>query len=182
MGTIVAGHSEGRMGIYSPENLLNGIEPMRHVCARHTGAVRTIDANPFQPNLIASGAQSSEIFIWDLNSPDKPMTPGSKIQPLSPITRVSWNAKVQHILGTLIGLPSGSQAVIWDLRKNEPIIKIQDRTSRLISSAMAWNPLEPTQFAIGSEDDERPIIQLWDVRHAQQPYQTIQGQCQHIIE
>ena len=180
MGTIVAGHSEGRMGIYSPENLLNGIEPMRHVCARHTGAVRTIDANPFQPNLIASGAQSSEIFIWDLNSPDKPMTPGSKIQPLSPITRVSWNAKVQHILGTLIGLPSGSQAVIWDLRKNEPIIKIQDRTSRLISSAMAWNPLEPTQFAIGSEDDERPIIQLWDVRHAQQPYQTIQGQCQHI--
>ena len=40
---------------------------------------------------------------------------------------------------------------------------------------MTWNPLEPTQFAIGSEDDERPIIQLWDVRHAQQPYQIIEG-------
>ena len=72
-------------------------------------------------------------------------------QPLSPITCVAWNAKVQHILGTLIGLPSGTQAVIWDLRKNEPIIKIQDRSARLMSSTMSWNPLEPTQFALGCE-------------------------------
>ena len=72
-------------------------------------------------------------------------------KPLSPITCVAWNAKVQHILGTLIGLPSGTQAVIWDLRKNEPIIKIQDRSARLMSSTMSWNPLEPTQFALGCE-------------------------------
>jgi len=29
---------------------------------------------------VASGASESEIFIWDLNSPDKPMTPGAKAQ------------------------------------------------------------------------------------------------------
>lgn len=29
---------------------------------------------------MASGASESEIFIWDLNSPDKPMTPGAKAQ------------------------------------------------------------------------------------------------------
>jgi hypothetical protein len=33
-----------------------------------------------QTNLIASGASESEIFIWDLNNPDKPMTPGAKAQ------------------------------------------------------------------------------------------------------
>ena len=33
-----------------------------------------------QMNLVASGASESEIFIWDLNSPDKPMTPGAKAQ------------------------------------------------------------------------------------------------------
>ena len=33
-----------------------------------------------QVNLVASGASESEIFIWDLNSPDKPMTPGAKAQ------------------------------------------------------------------------------------------------------
>jgi len=34
----------------------------------------------FQVNLVASGASESEIFIWDLNNPDKPMTPGAKAQ------------------------------------------------------------------------------------------------------
>jgi len=29
---------------------------------------------------VASGASESEIFIWDLNNPDKPMTPGAKAQ------------------------------------------------------------------------------------------------------
>lgn len=31
-------------------------------------------------NLLASGASESEIYIWDLNKPDNPMTPGSKSQ------------------------------------------------------------------------------------------------------
>ncbi|CBY18133.1 unnamed protein product [Oikopleura dioica] len=142
---------------------------------KHTGAVSTLDWNHYQRNLLASGAQNSEIYIWDMNAPEKPMTPGAKIQPLSPVRHVRWNAKIQHILGSLIGLPSGTQAVIWDLRKNEPIIKITDRSSRLSASCMAWNPNNPTQFAVGSEDSERPVVQLWDVRQAQQPYQIIQG-------
>ena len=81
-----------------------------------------------------------------MNSPEKPMTPGAKIQPHSPVRCVAWNEKIQHILGSLFGLPSGTQAVVWDLRKNEPIIKIQDRSSRLSASSMCWNPSNPTQL------------------------------------
>lgn len=33
-----------------------------------------------QGNLLASGANNSEIFIWDLNNLSVPMTPGSKSQ------------------------------------------------------------------------------------------------------
>lgn len=33
-----------------------------------------------QANLLASGASESEIYIWDLNNTEKPMTPGSKSQ------------------------------------------------------------------------------------------------------
>lgn len=33
-----------------------------------------------QGNLLASGANDSEIFIWDLNNLSVPMTPGSKSQ------------------------------------------------------------------------------------------------------
>lgn len=33
-----------------------------------------------QSNLLASGANDSEIFIWDLNNFSVPMTPGTKSQ------------------------------------------------------------------------------------------------------
>lgn len=34
----------------------------------------------YQSNLLASGANDSEIFIWDLNNFNSPMTPGAKTQ------------------------------------------------------------------------------------------------------
>lgn len=33
-----------------------------------------------QSNLLASGANDSEIYIWDLNNFSSPMTPGAKAQ------------------------------------------------------------------------------------------------------
>lgn len=33
-----------------------------------------------QSNLLASGANDSEIYIWDLNNFSSPMTPGAKTQ------------------------------------------------------------------------------------------------------
>ena len=116
------------MSLLMTHGYTSGVDPVLSTCTRHTGVVGALDWNPFQQNLLASGAQSSEIFIWDMNSCEKPMTPGAKIQPASPVRCVAWNAKIQHILGSLFGLPTGTQAVIWDLRKNEPIIKIQDRS------------------------------------------------------
>ena len=95
---------------------------------QHVGAVRTIDCNPFQPSLIASGASESEVFIWDINNPTSPMSPGNKLHPLEDITCVAWNRQVQHILGSTS--PSG-RSVVWDLRKNEPIIQVSDSSSRV---------------------------------------------------
>ena len=47
-----------------------------------------------QKNLFASGASDSEIFIWDLNNPANPMTPGAKTQPSSAVNALSWNCQV----------------------------------------------------------------------------------------
>lgn len=45
-----------------------------------------------QSNLLATGASSSEIFIWDLNDNKlEPMTPGAPAQPLEDVTSLSWN-------------------------------------------------------------------------------------------
>jgi hypothetical protein len=85
-----------------------------------------LDLNPFQPNLLASGASDSEIYVWDLNSPDNPLTPGAKSLPPDNISCLSWNRQVQHILASTS--PCG-RCVVWDLRKNEPIIKVSDQGS-----------------------------------------------------
>ena len=47
-----------------------------------------------QKSLIASGANDSEIFIWDLNNPANPMTPGQKTQPSSAVNSLAWNKQV----------------------------------------------------------------------------------------
>lgn len=84
--------------------------------------------NPFQSNLIASGAGESEVFIWDLSNPSNPMSPGNKLHPLEDISGVAWNMQVQHILASTS--PNG-RSVVWDLRKNEPIIQVSDSNSRV---------------------------------------------------
>jgi WD40 repeat protein len=48
----------------------------------------------FQSNLLASGASESEIFIWDLNRVQTPMTPGAKSQPVEDVRCIAWNRQV----------------------------------------------------------------------------------------
>lgn len=116
-----------------------------------SGSVSSLDLNPFQNNLLASGASESEIYIWDLNNTSTPMAPGNKAQPLENVQAVAWNRQVgnspkylflvhictlihclwinipyhsfqvQHILASTFS----TRCVVWDLRKNEPIIKLR---------------------------------------------------------
>ena len=62
-----------------------------------------------------------------MTKPDAPMTPGQKSQPPEEVACVSWNRQVQHILASTFT----ARCVVWDLRKNEPIIKISDSMSRV---------------------------------------------------
>ena len=82
-----------------------------------------MDLNPFQHSLLASGAADSEIFIWDLNKPQTPMMPGAKSQPAEDVKCIAWNKQVQHILASTFS----SRCVVWDLRKNDPIIKVANQ-------------------------------------------------------
>lgn len=129
------------------------------------GAVRALDYNSFQANLLASGASESEIFIWDLNNTTTPMTPGTKTQPLEDIQNIAWNRQVQHILASVFS----TRCVVWDLRKNEPIIKLCDTQSRVRFRALQWHPSIATQLWLASEDDQAPFVQLWDLRYATAP-------------
>ncbi|XP_045676345.1 protein transport protein Sec31A-like [Phyllostomus hastatus] len=114
-GVLIAGGENGNIILYDPSKIIAGEKEV--VIAqndKHTGPVRALDVNIFQTNLVASGANESEIYIWDLNNFATPMTPGAKTQPPEDISCIAWNRQVQHILAS--ASPSG-QATVWDLRK-----------------------------------------------------------------
>ncbi|XP_034414373.1 protein transport protein Sec31A isoform X2 [Cyclopterus lumpus] len=178
-GRLVGGSENGTLTVYNPEEIMSsGAEAVVGQSDKHTGPVRALDFNPFQSNLLASGANDSEIYIWDLNNFNSPMTPGAKTQPAEDISVVSWNRQVQHILAS--ASPSG-KAVVWDLRKNEPIIKISDHSNRMHCSGMLWHPDVATQLVLASEDDRMPVIQMWDLRFATSPLKVFENHTRGIL-
>ncbi|XP_037815567.1 protein transport protein Sec31A isoform X2 [Lucilia sericata] len=169
-GLIVGGCEGGHVMIYSPAKMLANEEGLIARQDKHTGPVSGLDFNPFQTNLLASCASESEIFIWDLNNTTTHMNPGTKTQPFEDVKNVSWNRQVQHILASVFS----SRCVIWDLRKSEQIIKLSDTQSRVRWHAIQWHPEVATQVWLASEDDQAPVVQLWDLRYATAPAKTMQ--------
>ncbi|KAJ8915040.1 hypothetical protein NQ315_016015 [Exocentrus adspersus] len=176
-GTIIAGCEGGLIHIYNASKLLSGEEAIISKQEKHTGPVHALDFNSFQQNLFATGAGESEIFIWDLNNTTTPMSPGAKCQPLEDVLSVAWNKQVQHILASTFP----SKCVIWDLRKNEPIIKLTDTVSRVRWKMVAWHPEVATQLCLASEEDHSPIIQLWDLRFATSPLKTLENHQRGVL-
>lgn len=169
-GVIVAGCESGHLQVYDAARLIAGTPDacMATQC-KHNGAVRALDINPFQTNLLASGAGESEILIWDLNSTGTPMMPGTSTQPPEDIQALGWNRQVQHILASVFG----ARCVVWDLRKNESVIKLSDQQSRVRWRSLQWHPEVATQLWLASEDDQAPVVQLWDLRYATVPARTV---------
>ncbi|XP_078017966.1 protein transport protein Sec31A isoform X6 [Epinephelus lanceolatus] len=178
-GVLVAGGENGNVILYDPAKIMAGeTNVIIAESDKHTGPVRALDVNPFQTNLVASGGNESEIYIWDMNNFGSPMTPGPKTQPLEDISCVSWNRQVQHILAS--ASPSG-RASVWDLRKNDLIIKVSDHSNRMHCSGLAWNPEVATQLVISSEDDRMPVIQMWDLRFATSPLKILENHTRGIL-
>lgn len=177
-GIIAGGTDNGSVYLYDVAKALEGQEAFIAKTEQHTGSVKALDVNPFQGNLLASGASDSEIFIWDLNNPSSPMTPGAKSQPPDEISCVAWNRQVQHILAST---SPGGRCVVWDLKKNEPIIKVTDNSSRIRCKAVAWHPEVATQMLLASEDDHMPVIQVWDLRFATSPLKVLENHQRGVL-
>ncbi|XP_035443872.2 protein transport protein Sec31A isoform X2 [Spodoptera frugiperda] len=177
-GVLVGGCDGGLLQFYSAEKLLqNASDALLGSSTKHNGHVSALDINPYQKNLLASGASESEIFIWDLNNTSQPMAPGNRNQPYDHVQGLAWNQQVQHILGSTFA----TRCVVWDLRKNEPIMKLSDSQSRTRWRSLAWHPNVATQLCIASEDDQVPVVQLWDLRLAASPLVTLEGHHKGVM-
>ncbi|XP_072310454.1 protein transport protein Sec31A isoform X2 [Eucyclogobius newberryi] len=178
-GVLIAGGDNGNVILYDPVKILSGDSDV--IIAEsdiHTGPVRALDINPFQTNLVASGGNESEIYIWDINNFGSPMTPGPKTQPLEDISCVAWNRQVQHILAST---STSGRTSVWDLRKNDLIIKVCDHSNRMHCSGIAWNPEVATQLVMASEDDRMPVIQMWDLRFASSPLKILENHTRGVL-
>ncbi|KAJ7237469.1 hypothetical protein B0H12DRAFT_1138908 [Mycena haematopus] len=183
-GVIAAGLENGELALWDPAKILATADDaliMRN--STHTGPIRGLDFNPIQTNLIASGAVSGEVYIWDLNSPAKPYTPtpGARSTKLDEMTSVAWNRQVQYVLA---GASNTGYTVVWDLRGKREVVALAYGGGGASGGGMSdikWHPDNATRLVTASEDDQSPIIMLWDLRNARAPEKILTGHEKGIL-
>lgn len=198
LGIIAAGLEDGCLELWDANRLMNCTSSSSAddaLIARklqiHSGPVRGLDFNRFQHNLLATGSCQAEVYIWDMNNPQKPYSPGPKSSRLSDVLCLGWNSQVQHILAT--GASNG-MCVIWDLKNRREIIQLQHQPSsstqqqqqqqqQLVNqthpsnalsriSSVCWHPNISTQLITASGDDWDPSMYMWDLRNASRPIRS----------
>ncbi|KAF9191753.1 protein transport protein S31 [Haplosporangium sp. Z 767] len=195
-GTIAGGMENGELNLWDANAILNGSEDVLFSKqTSHSGPVRGLHFNPFQQNLLSSASSNGEVFIWDLGNLTKPYTPGSRSSKLEDITCVAWNNHVQHILATS---STTGYTVVWDLKAKREVLSLsypgagvggmgsmgnlgQMGASRRGITAIAWNPDVATQIITATEDDNNPVILVWDLRYAHAPEKTLSGHTKGIL-
>ncbi|KAJ8573611.1 hypothetical protein K7X08_010122 [Anisodus acutangulus] len=185
-GIIAGGLVDGNIGLWNPKPLISkGSESTESALvgnlSRHRGPVRGLEFNGFTPNLLASGADEGEICIWDIAKPSEPShfpplkSSGSSTQ--GEISYVSWNNKVQHILAST---SLNGTTVVWDLKKQKPVISFTDSVRRRCS-VLQWHPDVATQLIVASDEDGSPALRLWDMRNVMSPVKEFVGHTKGVI-
>ncbi|GJY17220.1 transport protein Sec31 homolog B-like protein isoform X1 [Tanacetum coccineum] len=155
--------------------------------SRHKGPVRGLEFSSLKPNHLASGAEEGEICIWDIAKPAEPThfppLKGSGSATQGEISFLSWNKKVQPILAsTSTNGTTGMNGnrVVWDLRKQKPIISFSDSVRRRCS-VLQWHPDMATQLIVASDDDSSPSLRVWDMRNTMSPLQELVGHTKGVV-
>lgn len=187
-GLIAGGLADGTVRVWDAASLIRSTQGRKDESTavvfggsadtkRHSGPVRGLAFNPFFPTRLASGSADGQVLVWDLTNPSagastRPpagQSTASNMGPKEEISALSWNRKVQHILGTATS--SGTMDV-WDLKQSKRVISIRNPRGRLRCSSLAWHPDIPTQIVICCEEDESTGAVLWDLRNATAPIQS----------
>lgn len=177
-GIIAGGMEDGYLDVWDPNAIIAESSTASLFRKKaHSGSLKALDFNPFQPNLLATGGGSAEVTIWDINNPDKNYSPGEVSQRLDEITSVAWNRQVLHILATS---SNNGNCVIWDLKTRREILHLSSPTKKPFTS-VAWNPDVSTQLLTASQDDGKPAIYMWDLRNARDPEKVLTGHTRGVL-
>jgi periodic tryptophan protein 1 len=119
----------------------------------HTDAVMSINVNPFNNSIIASGSADTKILFWDINKPDtafKSYTEhGDKIQ------AVKWNKMEDNVL---ISGSFDKTMRLFDFRTESSCATFKIGAD---VESIDWSPLDKYLFLSSYEDGR---IDLFDIR------------------
>nr|GMD65329.1 protein transport protein SEC31 homolog B [Ipomoea batatas] len=191
LGIVAGGLVDGSIGMWNPRVLISSIANQEggevtenaflgHL-SKHSGPVHGLEFNAFTPNLLASGADDGEICIWDISNSAEPThfppLKGSGSATQNEISYISWNRKVQQILAST---SSNGTTVVWDLRKQKPVISFSDSIRRRCS-VLQWNPDVATQLVVASDEDTSPALRMWDMRNTMSPVKELTGHTKGVV-
>ncbi|XP_076907937.1 protein transport protein SEC31 homolog B-like [Bidens hawaiensis] len=184
LGLVAGGLVDGNIGIWNPRLLISSEESENALVqnlSRHKGPVRGLEFSSLSPNHLASGAEEGDICIWDIAKPAEPThfppLKGTGSAAQGEISYVSWNKKVQPILAST---SLNGTTVVWDLRKQKPIISFSDSVKRRCS-VLQWHPDFATQLIVASDDDSSPSLRIWDMRNTMSPLRELSGHTKGVV-
>ncbi|KAJ1976702.1 protein transport protein S31, partial [Dimargaris xerosporica] len=192
-GILAGGMENGELILWDAQRILEQQEADSCVVFRntnHSGGIAGMDFNNQQKHVLATGASGGEIFIWDLETPAKPYSPGPRSAKLEDITSLAWNNQVTHILASA---STTGYTVIWDLKNRREVMSLNYAgnlqmpgmhnmaSNRRGVTAVAWNPDNATQLVTATEDDNNPVIMMWDLRNAHAPERIFSGHSKGIL-
>ena len=197
---LIAGALEnGTVEFFKLNNNNNNtsIESVGNFNKHRNSTVNTIRFNPKQANVLISGDNRGEIFVWDTekaintttttnnNSNNgnnngtvvqeyTPMKPGTAMTSIEEVHSLAWNQSLAHVFASA---GSSSFASIWDLKAKKEVIHLS-YTSPATGlkpqlSVVEWHPTNSTKLATATGSDTEPAIVIWDLRNANTPLTTL---------
>ncbi|KAF7293598.1 Nucleoporin-interacting protein [Mycena indigotica] len=167
-GVIAAGLENGELALWDPAKILAGARRVRFALilrnSIHTGPIRGLDFNPIQTSLPASGAVSGEVSFG------------------LELTGEAIHANPRQVQYVLAGASSTGNTVVWDLRgKREVVALAYGAGGAGGMSDIKWHPDNATRLVTSHEDNQSPMIMLWDLRNARAPEKILTGHEKGIL-
>jgi protein transport protein SEC31 len=135
---IIAGALEnGALDLWSADALLDGEgDTLISRTNSHSGAIKSLQFNPFKPSLLATAGSKGELFVTDISNPASAFRLGNPASRADDFESLDWNKKIAHILVTG---GSGGFVTVWDVKSKKESLTLNNQGRRPVS-AVAWDP------------------------------------------
>lgn len=70
---------------------------------------------------------------------------------------------------------------VWDLRAKRPALHFTDPSPNRKCTSVVWNPDSPINLITTIDDDNNPVVHLWDLKNYLAPMETLRGHSGGVL-